>query len=130
MTMLAFVAFTIVREHGGRFLSSSMSLLHICRPCQVPTLCLRFTQSFVGMAFFSSSIAFLLVLSKFWLAWCILGAVEQEPQVILDGKLVVSSSKCRQVEIEDILTWTEAFTVFHMMLCAVHPHHWPDMTMY
>jgi len=49
---------------------------------------------------------------------------------ILDGKLMVSSSKRRQVEIEDILTWTEAFTIFQMMLCAVHPHHWPDLTMY
>ena len=81
------------------------------------------------MAFFSSSIAFLLVLSKFWLVWCILVAVEQEPQVILDGKLVISLSKCRQVEIEDILTWAEAFTIFQMM-CAVHPHCWPDLTMY
>ena len=57
-------------------------------------------------------------------------AVEQEPQVIVDGKFVVSSSKCRQVEIEDILPWTEAFTIFQMMLCAVHPHRWPDLTMY
>ena len=41
-----------------------------------------------------------------------LRAVEQEPQTFLDGKLVVSSSKRRQVEIKDILTWTEAFTIF------------------
>ena len=107
-----------------------MSVLHMCRPWQVPTLCLRFTQSFVGVAFFSSSTAFLVFLSKFWLAWCIFVAVEQELQVILDGKLVVSSSKCRQVVIEDILTWTEAFTIFQMMLCAVHPHCLPDLTMY
>ena len=92
MTVLAFVVFATVCEHGGRFLSSSMSLLHMCRPWQVPTLCLRFAQRFVGVAFFSSSIAFLLVLSKFWLGWGILVAVEQEPQVILDGKLMVSSS--------------------------------------
>ena len=38
--------------------------------------------------------------------------VEQEPQTFLNGKLVVSSSKRGQVEIKDILTWTEAFTIF------------------
>ena len=45
-----------------------------------------------------------------------LRAVEQEPQTFLDGKCVVSSSKRRQVEIKDILTWTEAFTIFQMVL--------------
>ena len=48
----AFVAFTIIREHGGRFLSSGMSLR---------TLCLRCTRRFVSVAWRSSSIAFLLV---------------------------------------------------------------------
>ena len=51
-----------------------------------------------------------------------LRAVEQEPQTFLDGKLMVSSSKPRQAEIKDILTWTEAFTIFQMVLCATHPH--------
>ena len=41
-----------------------------------------------------------------------LQAVEQEPKMFLDGELVVSSSKCSQVEIKDILTWTNAFTIF------------------
>ena len=59
-----------------------------------------------------------------------LRAVEQEPQTFLDGKLVVSSSKRRQVEIKDILTWTEAFTIFQMVLCAAHPHRWPDLSKY
>ena len=56
--------------------------------------------------------------------------VEQEPQTFLNGKLVVSSSKRRQVEIKDILTWTEAFTVFQMVLCTAHPHRWPDLLKY
>ena len=30
---VAFVAFTIVQEHGGRFLSSGMLLWHMHRPC-------------------------------------------------------------------------------------------------
>ena len=40
VTMFAFVAFTIVREHGGRFLSSGMSLWRMGRPrasAYVPT---------------------------------------------------------------------------------------------
>ena len=59
MTMFAFVAFTVVREHGGRFLSSGMSL----GSCggHVPTLCLRFTRSFVSVAWRSTSVAFLFV---------------------------------------------------------------------
>ena len=59
MTMFAFVAFTVVREHGGRFLSSGMSL-GACGG-HVPTLCLRFTRSFVSVAWRSTSVAFLLV---------------------------------------------------------------------
>ena len=35
-----------------------------------------------------------------------LRAVEQEPQTFLEGKLLVSNAKRRQVEIKDILTWT------------------------
>ena len=61
MTMLVFTAFTIVLEHGGIFLSSSMLLLRKHIPWQVPTLGLCCTQSFVGMVFCSSSIVFLLV---------------------------------------------------------------------
>ena len=34
------------------------------------------------------------------------------------------------VEISDILTWTEAFTIYQMVLCAAHPHRWPDLTKY
>ncbi|XP_022798991.1 uncharacterized protein LOC111337035 [Stylophora pistillata] len=47
-----------------------------------------------------------------------LRAEEQEPQTFLEGKLVVSSSKHRQVEIKDILTWTEAFAIFQLVMCA------------
>ena len=56
--------------------------------------------------------------------------VEQEPQTFLEGKLLVSNAKCRKVEIKDILTWTEAFTVFQLVLCATFPLHWLDLTKY
>ena len=39
-----------------------------------------------------------------------LRAVDQEPHTVLDGKLLVSEKR-RLVEISDILTWTEAFTI-------------------
>ena len=55
---------------------------------------------------------------------------EQEPQTYLDGKLIVSSSKRRLVEVKDILTWTEAFTIYQMVLCAVYPQRWLDLTKY
>ena len=57
--MLMFIAFTIVCEHGGIFLSSSLSLLRKHIPWQVPTLGLCCTRSFVGMVFCSSSVVFL-----------------------------------------------------------------------
>ena len=59
-----------------------------------------------------------------------LRAVEQEPQTFLEGKLLVSNAKRRQVEIKDILTWTEAFTIFQLVLFASNPLRWLDLTKY
>ena len=59
-----------------------------------------------------------------------LRGLEQEPQTFLEGKLLVFSSKCRQFEVKDILTWVEAFTIFQMALCAVFLHRWSDLTKY
>ena len=42
----------------------------------------------------------------------------------------MSSSKRRLVEVKDILTWTETFTIYQMVLCAVYPQHWLDLTKY
>ena len=36
----------------------------------------------------------------------------------------------RAVKILDILTWTEAFTIFQMVMGATHTHRWPDLTKY
>lgn len=58
-----------------------------------------------------------------------LPVVDQEPHTFLDGKLLVSRKR-RLVEITDILTWTEAFTIYQMIMCAAHPHRWPDLTKY
>ena len=58
-----------------------------------------------------------------------LRTAEHQPQTFLDAKLVVSKKR-RVVEIQDILTWTEAFTIFQMVMCATHSHRWPDLTKY
>ena len=34
------------------------------------------------------------------------------------------------LKFEDILTWTEAFTIYQMVICASHPHRWSDLTKY
>ena len=56
-------------------------------------------------------------------------SVKHEPQTLLEGKLLVSNKR-RVLEIKDILTCTEAFTIFQMVMCSGHPHWWPDVTKY
>ena len=34
------------------------------------------------------------------------------------------------VEVEDSLTYTEAFTISQMLICVSYPHHWSDLTKY
>ena len=57
-------------------------------------------------------------------------AQEIEPQAFLEGKLVVSGSKKRVIEITDIVTWIEAFTIFSMILCHTFPSRWKDLNQY
>ena len=69
MTMFAFVAFTIVREHEGQIPAQRyVALVHaeamcLCCVCVV----LKALLTWPGVASRSRSIAFLLVLSKFFL---------------------------------------------------------------
>ena len=57
-------------------------------------------------------------------------AQEIEPQAFLEGKLVVLGSKKRVVEIADIVTWIEAFTIFCMILFHTFPFRWKDLNQY
>ena len=57
-------------------------------------------------------------------------AQEIEPQAFLEGKLVVSGSKKRVIEIADIVTWIDAFTIFSMILCHTFPSRWKDLNQY
>ena len=50
-----------------------------------------------------------------------LKANESETQTFLEGKLVVAPARKRIVEIQDILTWVEAFTIYSIVLCASQP---------
>ena len=56
---------------------------------------------------------------------------DTKPQLMLDGRLVLSAPpKKPRRRIEDIITWTEAFTVFSLVLMSFFPHRWKDLTLY
>ena len=59
-----------------------------------------------------------------------LKANESETQTFLEGKLVVAPARKRIVEIQDILTWVEAFTIYSIILCASQPARWADLSHY
>ena len=56
---------------------------------------------------------------------------ENEPQVFLDGRVVFSTTKKRnRRQIEDIVSWVEAFTIYSKVLTSYFPHRWRDLTSY
>ena len=56
---------------------------------------------------------------------------EPETQAFLDGRLVfLPSAKKQRRRIEDIVTWSEAFTIFMLILTSYFPHRWKDLTSY
>ena len=57
-------------------------------------------------------------------------AQEAEPHTYLDGKLLVAPSKKRVVEITDILTWIQAFTIYQWIFCSTYPSRWRNTTQY
>ena len=57
-----------------------------------------------------------------------LKANKSETQTFLEGKLVVAPARKRIVEIQDILTWVEAFTIYSIVLCASQPARWADLS--
>ena len=60
-----------------------------------------------------------------------LDRTEQEPQLLLDGRLVLTAPPKRQRrKIEDIAAWVEAFTIFSLVLTSFFPHRWKDLTLY
>ena len=56
---------------------------------------------------------------------------EPEPQLMLDGRLVLTSQpKKPRHRIDDIATWSEAFAIFSLILVTHFPHRWKDLMQY
>lgn len=58
---------------------------------------------------------------------------ESEPQVLFDGRMILTSNPKRSCKkIDDIVTWMEAFSIFVMILSltSYFPHHWKDLSQY
>ena len=56
-------------------------------------------------------------------------AQKAEPHTYLDGKLLVAPAK-KVLEITDILTWIQAFTIYQWIFCSTYPSRWQDTTQY
>ena len=56
---------------------------------------------------------------------------EPESQVYFGGHLVVTpSAKKHRRKIDDIVSWSEAFSIFKLILTSYFPHRWKDLTCY
>ena len=56
---------------------------------------------------------------------------DPEPQLLLDGQLVLTSQpKKQRWRIEDIASWMEAFAIFSLILVSHFPHRWKDLMQY
>ena len=56
---------------------------------------------------------------------------ESEPQLMLDGRLVLTSQpKKPKRRFEDIVSWTEAFSIFSLVLTSYFPQRWRDLLQY
>ena len=56
---------------------------------------------------------------------------DPEPQLLLDGCLVLTSQpKKQRRRIDDIASWMEAFAIFSLILVSGFPHRWKDLMQY
>ena len=55
---------------------------------------------------------------------------EAEPQLLFNGRIVLSSTKRPKRKIDDILAWSEAFSIFSLILATHFPSRWRDLTLY
>ena len=53
-----------------------------------------------------------------------------KPHTYLDGKLLIALARKRVVEITDILTWIQAFTIYQWIFCSTYPSRCQDTTQY
>ena len=60
-----------------------------------------------------------------------LACSDPEPQLLLDGRLVLTTPpKKQRRHIQDLASWTEAFTIFALILTTYFPQRWKDLTLY
>ena len=57
-------------------------------------------------------------------------AQDMESQAYLEGKLLATGTKKQVVEITDIVTWVESFSIFCLVLCHSFPSCWTDPSQY
>ena len=56
---------------------------------------------------------------------------EPEPQLLFDGRLVLTSSpKKPKRRVDDITSWLEAFSIYCLILSSHFPHRWRDLMRY
>ena len=55
---------------------------------------------------------------------------ESEPQLLFDGRIVLSSTKRPKRKIDHILAWSEAFSIFSLILATHFPSRWRGLTFY
>ena len=56
---------------------------------------------------------------------------EAEPQLLLDGRLVLTAtSKQLKRSIDDIRSWSEVFSIYSLILASHYPSRWCDLTLY
>ena len=56
---------------------------------------------------------------------------DPEPQLLFDGRLVLTSQpKKQRRRIEDIASWMEAFAIFSLILVSHFPNRWQDLMQY
>ena len=56
---------------------------------------------------------------------------ESEPQLLLDGRLVLTAtSKRPKRSIDDIMSLSEAFSIYSLILASHYPSRWHDLTLY
>ena len=56
---------------------------------------------------------------------------ESEPQLLFDGRIILTSTNKRQkTKIADITAWSEAFSIFSLILASHYPSRWRDLTLY
>ena len=56
---------------------------------------------------------------------------DSEPQLLFDGRLVLTSTpKKQRRRVDDLGSWVEAFTIFFYILTSYFPHRWQNLTQY